>query len=213
LGELLRTISTGDKHVLDMACSADGVRAATVGTDGTVRVWDLPSGTQRATVQSPAANVRALALLGNSVRWGTARRQVFSWPMDGEPAAIDLPGEAPATCYDLVERGGWSLAGLAHGELRLFGSAGAPAEFGVPGCGPAALARSLGGDLILVVGGLPQMASDNTVRVWRTADLTSPLAAFVGDMPFTAAAMSGDGRRVYLGDASGAVLFLELVGT
>jgi WD40 repeat protein len=199
-----------------MACTADGAKAATVSLKGIVRVWNLRDGTQLATTASPETEIRSIAFLddGNTLRWGTERHQVYDWFMnDADPIETVLAGAVPTTAWDLDEKFGTSVLGFANGGILIFDRRGTPkAEFGVEGCGPAAIVRSRDGDLLLTAGGLPQMASDNTARLWRTTAPENPTAIFIGDAPFTAAALSRDGRQAVLGDATGAVHFLEIVG-
>jgi WD40 repeat protein/nucleoside phosphorylase/energy-coupling factor transporter ATP-binding protein EcfA2 len=211
----LSTIPTGDKHVSVMTCTSDGSKIATVSPDGMVRVWNMTDGTQLAVTASPETEIRSIAFVdrGRRLRWGTQRRQVFDWFMDGREARVmEIAGTAPATTWDLDVRSGVSVRGSANGGILLFDPEGRPrAEFGIPGCGPSAIIRSADGELLLAAGGLPQMASDNTARLWRTSAVESPVASFLADTPFTAAALSRDGRHVVLGDVSGAVHFLECV--
>jgi WD40 repeat protein len=212
-GECRRVIPTGDEHVCGMTCDANGIRAATVSTEGIVRVWDLADGTQLAVTRSPEAEVSSIAFLdrGFRLRWASQRRRVLEWSMDDRAAVmIEIAGSIPATAWDLDERAGLSVLGSADGSILLFDRKGTTgARFGIRGCGPSAIARSADGETLLAAGGLPQMASDNTARLWRTSAPQRPAAWFLADTPLTAAALSRDGRLAVLGDASGAVHLLE----
>jgi len=214
--ECLGVINTGDEHISHMACSADGTIVATASRAGTVRVWNLIEGRQLSSVHSPETEVRSIAFAndGSKLRWGTYQRQFFEWSMENaKPNMTQIPGTAPATQWDLNQRSGLSVVGLSNGQLILFDEMGTPTyEFGVPGCGPAAIVCSKYGEFVLTAGGLPRMASDHTARLWQSG-VTEPIAIFIAEVPFTSAALAHDVSRAVLGDVTGAVHFLELIKT
>ncbi len=204
-------IKTDDKHLTCLACSPDGRLAVTASTDGAIRVWDLASRTERTTTISPDRDVAAVAIGADEVRWVTEAGRLYSWSMGADPVGVDVPGTGRVTACDLGPHGGSSVAGRVGGQLVTFGADGRAAVFGEGDCGPTSITRDAAGQMLVAVYGEPHLISDNKARLWAGDHGSSPSAVLVGDVPWTAAAISGDGRYLYLGDESGAVHVVEPV--
>lgn len=211
LGQDATVIRTGDKHVACLACSAEGTGAVTVSTDGTVRVWDLAAGVERAVMNSPDKQVVAVAMDGDCVRWMTEAGCFCSWSIHGELSRIDIPGADRVTACDLGLPGESCVVGLASGQLLEVKATGVCEAFGQAGCGPTSIARDASGRVLLAAHGVPHVVSDNTARLWAREDRSAATAVLVGDVPWTAAEVSDDGRHMYLGDDAGAVHVVEPV--
>jgi len=211
-------IKTEDKHLTALACAHDGTRAVTASTDGAIRIWDLARRAEQTMITSPDKDVVAVAIDSEEVRWVTDRGRLYRWPARGKPIQLEIPGTGRVTACDLGAPGCSSVAGRLGGQLVAFDADGGATSadggamvFGEGDCGPTAIARDAGGRILLAAYGLPHLISDNTARLWRDDDRSAPAAVLVGDVPWTAAAIAGDGRHLYLGDESGAVHVIEPV--
>jgi WD40 repeat protein len=200
-------ITTGDAHLARLACAPDGKTAVTASTDGAIRVWDLATASQQAMITVPDSRVVAVAADPDAVRWITESGRLASWAPGKTAANVDVPAAGRVTACDLGPPGGPVIVGLVDGQVIAVGAGGSAEIFGGAGCGPAAIARDAAGELVVAGYGIPQVASDNVARMWTDR----AAAVLVGDVPWTAAAVAGDGRYLYLGDESGAVHIVEPV--
>jgi WD40 repeat protein len=210
-GQPPAAIKSKDEHLTRLACSPDGSLAVTASTDGAIRVWDLRSRTEQTMITSPDQDVAAVAIGAAGVRWVTEAGRLYSWSMRAAPVGVDIPGTGRVTACDLRPPGYSSIVGRVGGQLVAFSADGSATAFGEGDCGPTSIVRDAADRILLAAYGEPHMMSDNTARLWVGDDRSSPAGVLLGDVPWTAAALSGDGRHLYLGDESGAVHLIEPV--
>jgi WD40 repeat protein len=210
-GKCVTVVKSGDDHLTCLACASSASRAVTASTDGVIRVWDLASGDQLALATAPDQDVLAVAVDDDHVWWMTEAGRLFSWDGHGDPVSSEVPADGRVTACRLGAPDGILIVGFGDGRLIKITADGKAATFGGAGCGPSAIACDAVGQVVLAAYGVPLLASDNTARLWTGPEYSSHPAVLVGDRPWTAAAVAGDGRRLYLGDASGDVHVIEPV--
>ncbi|MEY9892460.1 WD40 repeat protein [Catenulispora sp. MAP5-51] len=209
-------VRSDDPQLTQLAVTADGTSAVTAGAKGVIRIWDLARRQQTAmTAADEDDTVVAVAIDGGGVRWLAESGRLWSWRPGAEPVqtpfVAGLPGGGRVTACDFGQHGGSSVIGFADGRIVAVTDDGVSATVLADApCGATAIARDVSGEIVVATFGLPYTASDNTARLW-TAGGHGPIADLVGDSPWTAAAVSDDGRTVYLGEESGGVHVIQVM--
>jgi WD40 repeat protein len=211
---LKKEINSGCKHIGMMACNEDATIAVSVGTDGIVNAWDLETAQQIGKGFSAGEDVNGLAMSsdGHRIRLGTRKRKVIelSSPL-GRCNEFVVAGSEPATAWLFNHNYDKFILAAGDGTIDMFEHGGiVKTTFGSQGCGQSALACTQADGYVLAAGGVPQLASDNTARIWRRELPDKPIAKFIVDAPITAGAMINNGYRVLLGDVSGGIHVLTL---
>ena len=187
-------------EVLACAVTADGRRVISGSEDGTLRVWDLATGQQIATLQGHAGWVHACAVTpdGRRVVSGSSDRTLKVWDLATGHEVATLQGHAGWVHACAVTPEGrrvvsgsgdqtlkvWDLA-TGHEVATLHGHAG-----GVRACAVTPDGRRL-------VSG----SSDKTLKVWdlATGHEVATLQGHAGEV--RACAVTPDGRRLVSGSS------------
>ncbi|HEV2373673.1 MAG TPA: NB-ARC domain-containing protein [Streptosporangiaceae bacterium] len=160
-------VARGGNWVTTVAIAPDGAWLAAGGLDGTVRIWDVTSGRQRATFNGNAGPVMAMAV-GPDGRWlATAFSDglVRVWDVAAEKEQAVLSGHGGwVTALAVVPDGSWLAAASSDGTVSIWDVAAgrSRAEFAERAIWVDAMATLPDGSL--VTGGL-----DCQIRIWDAA--------------------------------------------
>jgi WD40 repeat protein len=199
LGQQPRPWTTLKGHtaaVASLAWSPDGPMLASASWDGTVRLWEVANGKQRAALKANEGNVFAVAFSPGCGRFasGGDRGEVYLWETGRaakEPSG-SLLGQAPlAAVFALAfSPDGQTLAAaggdVRRGRVRAVLSGHKDRVLG--------LATTRGGML------LASTSKDGTVRLWD-ATTGKQLQVLKLDQPVWCVAFSPDGKLLAAGDA------------
>ena len=103
-----------------VAVSADGRRAVSGGYDGTVRVWDLGSGTPLHTLTGHQGRVRAVAVSADGRRAvsGGEDRTVRVWDLEQGTALASFASDSTITVLAATPPGTRVIAGTSTGPVH-----------------------------------------------------------------------------------------------
>jgi WD40 repeat protein len=202
--ELLRCTHPA-KEVHAAAFSADGTFAITAGDDGTLRVWDLVTGSERRRIDGAVGRIDRLRLSPDQQRVLSVNfRTVSVWTLTGQPSAlpVTLPeyghriddaietpdGRVVAGAYDgsvIVferdERGGWAFRAIqAHQRTQV-------------------TRLALGAD-----GSVISAGRDGRLLIWDGQLRTPRLTLQAGEQSYVLALVApDDGREIIVGTTTG----------
>jgi WD40 repeat protein len=207
-GAELRRFEGHGGPVRALALLPDGRRTVSGSSDNTLRLWDLNTGDELRRFDGHKSDVQALALLtdGRRALSGSYDMTLRLWDLDTGDELRRFDGHDGWVCaIALLSDGRRALSGSYDKTLRLW-----DLDTGDE------LRRFDGHvDRITSVVPLPgdqralTCSADNTLRLW---DLTTGavLASFTPDGVVAAIALSPDGDRVVIGDATGRVIPLDI---
>lgn len=205
-GTCLGIFVTHSQHVARCALTPDSDIVASIGVDGIVGIWNLR--TREMLLKCHTRTKDSIA-----AQWTSATRLVLAtrpsklvvYDVKSGICSEQSIASITATACSISENS--IVLGLGDGSIfRLQGDGSVLEKLGSEGCAVAAVAQTQSG-LILTAGGIPMLASDNTMRLWSKGR-AMPLAHFVGDAAFTAAGIAEQTEHVVLGDVTGNVMFL-----
>ena len=206
-GPLLRTLTAQDRPVNAVAVSADGRRAVSGG--GTVKMWDLESGTPVRALTGHHGWVGAVAVSADGQRAvsGGDDETVRVWDLDSGAALHSLTGHHGWVGGVAVSADGQrAVSGGEDGTVRVWDLRSGAAAHTLTGHHGPVMAAAVSADGQRAVSG----GEDGMVRVW---DLDSGAAAHTltgHHGPVYAAAVSADGRRAVSGGEDGTVRVWDL---
>jgi WD40 repeat protein len=114
-------------NVSAVAISPDGNWIASGGSDGTLRIWNMSSSSQRAMFDAHPGNVSAVAISpdGNWIASGGSDGTLRIWNMSSSSQSIALEGHSgPVTTVAISPDGNWLAAGSIEGTVRIWGAIG-----------------------------------------------------------------------------------------
>ncbi|HEY3035235.1 MAG TPA: hypothetical protein VGJ54_11340, partial [Streptosporangiaceae bacterium] len=192
---LLHRLSSPLEKVVVVAFSPDGRTLAGGGTNGAVRLWDMPGGQVRATITGHIAGVSSVAFSrdGRTLAAGGEDGTIRLWQMPGGQPRAQLRGHKKYVGVVVFSPDGRTLAsGGADGTVRLWDVAGAR---------PRATFTTNADPFYSVVFSpdgrtLASGSADSKVRLWEVASgrTRATLPGHTGAV--YAVAFSPDGRTV-----------------
>lgn len=122
-GGVMQSYSGHSRWVMSVASALDGRKLATASLDGTVRIWDAPSGIGEADIPANhTAEVSACCISGDGLVVVTASRDETLRVWDSNGTLLSkLTVEAPVTCCDITLDGRQVLFGCYNKNLYLWG--------------------------------------------------------------------------------------------
>ena len=199
-----RVLVGHDSGVDAVAVAPDGRWLVSSGSDGTVRIWDVATGEQRAVLAGHSGPVRAVAVAPDG-QWlvsGGSDRTVRIWDVaTGEQRAVLAGHSGPVRAVAVAPDGQWLVSGGSDRTVRISDVATGEqrtAWVGHEG-GVEALAVAPDGQW-LVSGG-----SDGTVRIWDVATGEQRAVLAGHSDPVRAVAVAPDGRWLVSGGSDGTV--------
>ena len=203
----IRTGHTGP--VRTVAVSEDGARAVSGSDDGTVRVWDLTTGRQQATLTGHTDWVRAVAVSQDGARAvsGSDDGTVRVWDLTTGTEQAALTGHAGEVfSVALTQDGTRAVSGGSDGALRIWDLATRLQQAVVTGHTGWVRAVMLAKDETLAVSG----GEDASVRIWdlATGREQATLTGHAGEV--FSVALTPDGTRAVSGGDDGTVRVWDL---
>lgn len=199
---LLRTIDAHAGGTAAVQFAGDGSKLASVGGDGTLKVWDSKTGKLLRTLELEHGPALALAITGNRALTGHENGRIALWDLElGMQLKSFKRNDAPINSLTFAgaER---FLAGGHDWSVALW-------EIATPSV-PLHVFEGHGRDVLAVAyepnrGLIASGSADRTVRLWETKSL-SHLRTYPKAKNFvTAAAFSPDGDGLLIGTLNGRV--------
>lgn len=199
---LLRTIDAHAGGTAAVQFAGNGNRLASIGGDGTLKVWDSGNGKLLRTLELEHGPALALAIAGNRALTGHENGRIALWDLElGMQLKSFKRNDAPinALTFAGAER---FLAGGHDWSVALW-------EIATPSV-PLHVFEGHGRDVLAVAyepnrGLIASGSADRTVRMWETKSL-SHLRTYPKAKNFiTAAAFSPDGDGLLIGTLSGRI--------
>jgi WD40 repeat protein len=217
-GAPVHILAGHDGPVGAVAVSADGRRAVSGDSGGTVRVWDLATGKhvapasqrlRRLFARSPTPGILTLSISADGRRAvsGDGGGTVRVWDLaTGKPGRALGGHDGWVRAVAVAAGGRRAVSGGEDGTVRVWDLDSGIALHTLTGHDRrvSAVAVSTDGRHAISGGGW-------TVRVWNLVQ-DSELASFVSDSEITALAVTQRGTRVIAGTSTGSVHLLELCG-
>lgn len=200
-----------DDEVLAVALSDDGRTAVSASEDGTLRVWQLPSGKALHVLRGHRGAVRAVALGGSGrlALSGGIDGSVRLWDAhQGQLLASVGSHEAAVYAVALSEDGERAISGAANHEVRLWDLSRMQPLARLDGHAEAVTAVAID------VGGrrAASASADGIVRLWQTDGQPHAPAAEGHGGAVLAVALSSDARLCASGAADGSLMVREVAG-
>ena len=209
----VETLYEHSDHVNSLSCDEQKRWVLSGSTDHTLVVWDLKNRRKLRTLTGHAARVRAVAFSGKGDRAVSASSDgtLIVWDLNHEQPACVLRGPAHSPVKSLARLPGGErvLAGSDDGTLTVWDMDTLVQVWQWRGHVKRVDSVSASRDGIHVV----SVSSDTTAKVWRLPVSTSGnptmVAIFAADGPLFACSIGDDQKTIAIGEAAGAVHFLE----
>ena len=113
---------TGHATALAIVISADGKTLISGGKDKAIKVWDLPTGVLKKTLQSDSGVIQALAIAPNGkvVVSGSGDRMVRIWNMTTNQPAQTLAGHTETIHGVEISSDGTTIISRSHTEIKVW---------------------------------------------------------------------------------------------
>ena len=211
-GPLLRTLTGHDENanaVTAVAVSADGRRAVCGVLNGTVRVWDLESGTMARALTGHDYGMWGVAVSADGRRAvsGGSDGTVRVWDLEAGTAVHVLTGhDGEVRAVAVSADGRRAVSGGSDGTVRVWDLEAGTAVRTLTGHDGEVRAVAVSADGRRAVSG----GSDGMVRVWDLEAGTAVRTLPGHDGEVRAVAVSADGRRAVSAGSDGAVRVWDL---
>lgn len=190
---LIRTLEGHTRAVNCVVFSADGSRAASASDDGTLKVWDVESGSALKTLTGHASVVRGVALCPDGRRAVSAAddKKLKVWDLDSGAVLNTLVGRSGRVhCVAVSPDGRRLISGTNDKTVKVWDLESGSLLMTLEGHKGPVYGVAVSPDGRRVISG----SNDSTVRVWD-ADTGSVLMTLEGHSgPVWAVAVSQDGR-------------------
>jgi len=204
-GPLVRTLIDPTGHVIAVAVTADGRTAVSGSWDGTVKVWDLARGAERATLAGHTGEVLAVAVTadGRTAVSGSYNYILKVWDLArGTERGTLLTGHTGyVTAVAVTTDGRTAVSGSADHTLKVWDLERGAERFTLRGHTGDVTAAAVTTDGRTAVSG----SWDGTVKVWdldrgaERATLFGPTTDWSRPAMVTAVAVTADGRTAVSG--------------
>lgn len=183
--------------IWSVALSPDGNTAAMAIDDGTVKLWDIPSGQVRATLDGKGGPVWAVAFTpdGKFLATGSTDKKVRIWNMGNEEECAGFSHDAPVRAIAFSKDGTKLAAGFRDGVVRIWDFPGgtAPVTTEAHAGEVVSVAFSPDGKTVASASG------DRTAKLWDAATGKERITLRGHHGAVLAIAFSPDGRTVATG--------------
>ena len=197
-------------QVRAVAVTPDGKRAVSGSSDGTVRVWDLATQREQASLTSDDRQVFAVAVTpdGKYAVSGNGN-DLQVWDLGARQARATLTGHTGEVfSVTVTPDGKYAVSGSSDGTVRIWDLTARHEKAVLTGHDCQVFAVAVTPDKALAVSG----GEDGSVRVWDVATRTE-VARWTGDYPIVGCSVvPGQTVRIGVGQRQGPPFLLELLG-
>ena len=183
-------------------------RAVTVGADGQVIIWDLPSGTPLYQLNGHRGRAMSVTIApdGKTILTGGWDGRLILWDLSRGTKIASYETRVPITAVAIGGAGKTLIAGGRDGVVRILrrGDGTTLARINAHNIGLTQLVSSADGRRLLTIG------LDNRARVWNLLDLR-PIFEYLPEPSIkpVSAALSADGAAMLVGYVDGSLLYLD----
>ena len=199
---LLRTFKAHAGGTAAVRFASGGDKLATIGGDGTLKVWDTKTSKLERTLELEHGPAQALAILGNRALTGHENGRIALWDLDvGMQLKSFKRNDAPITSLTFAGTDKF-LAGGHDWSIALW-------EVATPSV-PLHVFEGHGRDVLAVAfepgrGLIASASADRTVKLWAAKSLSHVRTYPRAKNFITATAFSPDGETLLIGTQSGRI--------
>ncbi|MDJ0514769.1 MAG: GUN4 domain-containing protein [Trichodesmium sp. MO_231.B1] len=207
----IRSLTGHNDWVRSVAISPDGETIVSSSYDKTIKVWDLPTGSLKGTLDDYNTRVFSVTISpdGKTIVSGSADGTIQVWDLVTGTLKGTLTGHSNSVYSVVISPDNQNIiSGSADGTIRVWDLTTGTSKTPIRAHGNAVYSVAISPDGKTIVSG----SGDGRIKVWdlKTGDLKATLTGH-NDQVFSVA-ISSDGETVVSGSADGTIKVWDLLG-